>query len=280
MDCQVTFEELSLYVDGELDGARRREMELHLRTCPACAGNVERLRLVFSGLAGSDRIDMPEGAGDRLSAVIDAHLAARSGAAAAPSAAKAPRVAKNWFMRLGNPVFGAGAAAVAVVALAVVVWASSPPVVNLDLKQSAPALKPSEMQSAPQSAPAAESGEALSGEAESSADDGITHDETGASKKGIGLPSFTAESVRERATETTELRSGADSGVRTYAFEEGAMAAARIVSGGRPVELLSATRGLYENREVWVVAFTPEGESGPVIAAAVTLDGFILYRTD
>ncbi len=44
MNCEICAEELTAFLDGELEESRRREMEGHLKGCPACHGELESLR--------------------------------------------------------------------------------------------------------------------------------------------------------------------------------------------------------------------------------------------
>lgn len=49
-DCEIN-PMLSPYYDGELDEADRRRVEMHLRFCPQCAAEVEKMRLLSAALA-------------------------------------------------------------------------------------------------------------------------------------------------------------------------------------------------------------------------------------
>jgi anti-sigma factor RsiW len=52
-----TSQQLSAFLDGEVEETRRAEIEEHLRDCPACAAELDRLqavsRLLNSGLSNS-----------------------------------------------------------------------------------------------------------------------------------------------------------------------------------------------------------------------------------
>ena len=46
--CRALFEELSLYLDGDLTPVRRRTVERHIKTCTCCAMMDRRLRLTLA----------------------------------------------------------------------------------------------------------------------------------------------------------------------------------------------------------------------------------------
>ena len=63
-----------------------------------------------------------------------------------------------------------------------------------------------------------------------------------------------------------------------------APAVARIVADDEEAELLFAELGLFKDstgvREAWIVVIELKGAPGAPVAAAVSLDGQVLYRTD
>ena len=46
--CRALFEELSLYLDGDLTPARRRTIERHIKSCVCCGMLNQRLRLTLA----------------------------------------------------------------------------------------------------------------------------------------------------------------------------------------------------------------------------------------
>lgn len=54
MKCTTSHELLLPYVDGELDGTERGELERHLRGCEACRGELERTRALAARLAAAN----------------------------------------------------------------------------------------------------------------------------------------------------------------------------------------------------------------------------------
>lgn len=56
MRCRACHKKLSCYVDGELSGRDRREVEAHLASCEGCRAELERLSLIrgaFASLPGA-----------------------------------------------------------------------------------------------------------------------------------------------------------------------------------------------------------------------------------
>jgi anti-sigma factor RsiW len=62
---------LGAYHDGELTGAERAALEAHLRRCPGCAAELERLRRLSSLVAAAGRTGMPRPALARLHRAVD-----------------------------------------------------------------------------------------------------------------------------------------------------------------------------------------------------------------
>ncbi len=48
--CEQFSTDLSAYFDGELDGADRAAMELHLSACEACRNTLDRMRILRSAM--------------------------------------------------------------------------------------------------------------------------------------------------------------------------------------------------------------------------------------
>jgi anti-sigma factor RsiW len=52
--------EFDLYLDGELDAVRRAGLEMHLRTCPACAQALRRRAALFQALSQPPEAPAPD----------------------------------------------------------------------------------------------------------------------------------------------------------------------------------------------------------------------------
>ncbi|MGD2174591.1 MAG: zf-HC2 domain-containing protein [Candidatus Brocadiaceae bacterium] len=63
---------LMAYHDGELTPERRRELEEHLKDCPACAAELEELRTLSGVLGEAEAPTMPEGMVERLRGAVPA----------------------------------------------------------------------------------------------------------------------------------------------------------------------------------------------------------------
>lgn len=57
MECGLPGEDLSAYVDGELDGTRAAAVEAHLRQCPRCHSEAAALRRLRDGLGRAVELD-------------------------------------------------------------------------------------------------------------------------------------------------------------------------------------------------------------------------------
>jgi len=97
--------DLSAYVDGELDAARRGEIERLMATEPAVRARVAELRAVAQGLAGLPRVAAPAALRGELRRALDA--------AAPPDAPRVLRRAPWWW----NPLPWSAAAAIALAVL-------------------------------------------------------------------------------------------------------------------------------------------------------------------
>ena len=101
MDCKEVKEKLSAYMDAELDGAGRREVDEHLKTCESCGHELQRMEAMWELIAG---VDTPE-----PSAHMPEKITAGRSQAREPAAG---RVA--WKTLLAWPMNAAAALAVAV----------------------------------------------------------------------------------------------------------------------------------------------------------------------
>lgn len=73
MGCQHVQEQLSAYLEDELEPAARRSMDAHLEECVHCRRELEALRRTISALQSLEEIDVPP----RLTAAIQAGIAVR-----------------------------------------------------------------------------------------------------------------------------------------------------------------------------------------------------------
>jgi anti-sigma factor RsiW len=80
--CRELIEQLSRYVDGELTGAARRSMTLHLQRCPCCRSLEESLRHTIEICQKAGRTRPPRDVRARARARIAALLANPPGARA------------------------------------------------------------------------------------------------------------------------------------------------------------------------------------------------------
>jgi predicted anti-sigma-YlaC factor YlaD len=108
MSCESFRDRLEAHGDGLLDEAGRREVDAHLRACPACAGLVRRAARLAQVLGASGDVEPSPG--------MEARFLARLRAEAEPRASAWRRLVAGW---RGWALAAAGAAAAAAVALAV-----------------------------------------------------------------------------------------------------------------------------------------------------------------
>jgi anti-sigma factor RsiW len=59
MECRAAVELLTDYLEGALDGRRRRRFEAHLATCPACTAYLGQMRATIAALGrlAPDQLD-------------------------------------------------------------------------------------------------------------------------------------------------------------------------------------------------------------------------------
>lgn len=113
MTARIDDDELTAYLDGELDEARLREVEAAMAADPAFCAEIETLRTQSATLRAAFNEPMNQPVPDRLATAIDAAFAARGAAQSGPSV-----LAKTAFYRW--PLLGSIAASL----LAVVVGLS------------------------------------------------------------------------------------------------------------------------------------------------------------
>jgi len=98
-------ERLSAYHDGELSGAARTEVEQHLRRCPACAAELNRLGRLSQLFSAAAEPRVPPEVLERLHAAVDVLPLAEIGRLArivAAIAAAILLVSSVWLLRAGG----------------------------------------------------------------------------------------------------------------------------------------------------------------------------------
>ncbi len=78
MNCGAVIRELSAYLDGELDGSVRAELERHLEHCEDCRIVVDTTRLTIRITCDSKPVPLPAEVRDRLHAALAKRLRQRS----------------------------------------------------------------------------------------------------------------------------------------------------------------------------------------------------------
>ncbi len=79
VSCEKVLEELSNFIDGEVDPALRVEIEAHLKMCHRCSVLHDSLRKVLI-IVGDERVfEVPAGYSERLHAFIDRIISASNG---------------------------------------------------------------------------------------------------------------------------------------------------------------------------------------------------------
>ncbi|MDR1989924.1 MAG: zf-HC2 domain-containing protein [Acidobacteriaceae bacterium] len=68
--CRDTLENISAYLDGELDARACEAIEQHSRTCPGCAAFVDGLRQTVGLCRQAANTELPEAVRQRASAAI------------------------------------------------------------------------------------------------------------------------------------------------------------------------------------------------------------------
>lgn len=76
LDCQHVWNEISNYIDGEIDPAVRAEVEEHLAHCRHCAAVLDSTRNIVYLIADERVFNLPVGYGERLRARLQAELGA------------------------------------------------------------------------------------------------------------------------------------------------------------------------------------------------------------
>ena len=118
MTCDKTREQLTAYLDGELEGDRGTAVRGHLRTCDACRGMAADEAALRDGLRSLPPVDPPPS----LWANVQARLAQEEVAESERPAWR--RTLSRWMRDAAMPRFALGMTAVAAAAVLVLVWRS------------------------------------------------------------------------------------------------------------------------------------------------------------
>jgi anti-sigma factor RsiW len=74
VNCETVLQELSNFIDQEMDPTLRAEIEAHLKMCHRCSVLHDSLRKVVVIVADERTFEIPVGYSERLHAFIDQHL--------------------------------------------------------------------------------------------------------------------------------------------------------------------------------------------------------------
>jgi anti-sigma factor RsiW len=121
MKRHLSTEQLSSYMDGEVEHAESREAEVHLASCPACRARLSSMRRLVVEIRRMERAAPPPGLGHQV----------RAQAAAQGTPRTLRSRARDFFRSLVfEPSFRVAAAMglATVVVLAVLLWQEVPPV--------------------------------------------------------------------------------------------------------------------------------------------------------
>lgn len=74
LDCKHVWDEISNYIDGDIDPSVRASVEEHLATCRHCAAILDSTRNIIYLVADERTFSLPIGFSDRLRARIEMEL--------------------------------------------------------------------------------------------------------------------------------------------------------------------------------------------------------------
>ena len=77
MRCDITFKEISLYLDGRYKGTQKKDMEEHILTCPACKKQLDRASLLKASLQNLAPVKESEGFDFEFNRLLQERLAKR-----------------------------------------------------------------------------------------------------------------------------------------------------------------------------------------------------------
>jgi predicted anti-sigma-YlaC factor YlaD len=66
IDCEHVWDYISAYIDGDVDGALRAEIDKHLETCEICSAVLDSTRNVVVLVADGRVFELPAGYSERL----------------------------------------------------------------------------------------------------------------------------------------------------------------------------------------------------------------------
>jgi anti-sigma factor RsiW len=112
MDCEICNKMLQAYLDGELEGEKFAEAELHISRCPSCKAELDRLVKLRDLLRELREVDVPPGEREAFIETLRRRIEAER------ALSPAPRKEINWRPALIG--------AIAVVALLILVLGISP----------------------------------------------------------------------------------------------------------------------------------------------------------
>ena len=75
IDCKHVWQHISAYIDGDVDGTLRAEIDKHLETCEICSAVLDSTRNVVVLVADDRVFELPAGFSSRLHARLDQELA-------------------------------------------------------------------------------------------------------------------------------------------------------------------------------------------------------------
>ncbi|HEB12930.1 MAG TPA: hypothetical protein ENI11_04565 [Actinobacteria bacterium] len=294
MKCEDIEEQLSAYIDNELPDTEMATVEQHLLRCAACAKSLAQLKRIADMVGNVAPVSMSKRASKQLETAIEERLYTPE-----PEIELSEKPA--WWRWLTRPAFGAVAASVAVLALAVLV-VSSPMQQNREslLSQKTPSKSLSgKADNAEKISPEIGAAQEYDGtseqkdeapadvgrDANSDAKAQITRKQIDALAKKLSEqpPSDTENNSRNKTIEPLAESELEDDAAKN-ADKIDAARAASIAAKKTPFKLLSASVSQFENEEAWIVTFEVLGDdqdtSRRFRAAAVSTAGRLLYRTN
>lgn len=74
IDCKHVWDQISAYIDGDLDPALRAEIDKHLETCEICSAVLDSTRNVVVLMADQRVFELPSGFSQRLHARLEQEI--------------------------------------------------------------------------------------------------------------------------------------------------------------------------------------------------------------
>ncbi|HEB12242.1 MAG TPA: hypothetical protein ENI11_01035 [Actinobacteria bacterium] len=273
MKCEDIEERLSAYIDNELPKGEMATVEQHVLDCAACAKSLAQLKQVTNMVGDLAPVSMSDEASKRLETAIEERLRM-------PEPQTAPSEKPAWWRLFTRPAFGAVAASVAVLAIAVLV-VSSP------VQQSTDSM--SELQERTRLSAPADREKKISPKIGEGRTDGsysfqtTRRDIDNMAKELNEQPQADADNFSRKQQTDPGTESGLEDEEAKSTDKIDAVRAASIASKNTPFKLLSGSISSFENEEAWIITFETLDEDGDTTgrfrAAAVSTDGRLLYRT-